>query len=227
MDPGKEQLYRCVYHAVDRHHVENHFHKAEPPDLSESPSSSIRHKSMVPRPGIQLLSPQQQYGRYQQQLLMKKRNGNRGNEADVEDDDEQKEIKKMRQDASLLQSFAWAENGDSNGTRRVSSRYSLDFYSNGLDPNAFPLPDLMKVEELMEHIEKKLQLPHAMVTKTVEKLHGNAFFTLGSLRSLKREGWTRLGLPLALEEEVKSQLSNKRNDYATCKWLLTSIYCSV
>eukprot|EP01117_Protostelium_nocturnum_P013124 TRINITY_DN4878_c0_g2_i1.p1 TRINITY_DN4878_c0_g2~~TRINITY_DN4878_c0_g2_i1.p1 ORF type:complete len:327 (-),score=65.18 TRINITY_DN4878_c0_g2_i1:46-1026(-) len=175
VSPDKDSLYRCVYHSTDRCHVENHYDKGS---NEFQFSNGLKAKQLVPRGQF---NP-----RNHSNFKGGKRNEFEGDEVNSRD------MKKMRQDASLLQSFAWHENGGSIN-----------------DPDSIALPDSMRIEELLEQIEKKLHLPHEMITNTLQKMTLEGFIIIGTLRSLKREGWSRLNLPIALEEELKTQLANK------------------
>jgi hypothetical protein len=72
---------------------------------------------------------------------------------------------------------------------------------------ALAVPDTMKVEELMELIEKKLELTHEMVLAASEKLLKQGYTIVSGLKSLTKEGWDKLELPLAIEEELKNQIT--------------------
>ncbi|PRP79128.1 hypothetical protein PROFUN_11684 [Planoprotostelium fungivorum] len=102
------------------------------------------------------------------------------------------DLKKMRQDATLLQGLYMQENGNHEGAATTLS-----------------LPDTFKTEELMNLLEKKLALDHDMCVSALSKLHSQGFNILGPLRALSKEAWLRLELPLALEEEIKSQIASK------------------
>jgi hypothetical protein len=136
---------------------------------------------------------------------------------DLEDDDGNispeltaREMKKMRQDATLMTFFHenHAVAGDGSGEVKESA-----------------IPDNHKTEELMEAIEKKLELPHDMCQQALEKLHKNGYIIVAGLKTLKKDGWERLDIPLAIEEELKNQLHAKgttslvsfpRIEYAHC-----------
>ena len=79
----------------------------------------------------------------------------------------------------------------------------------------------MKLEDLLDTIEKKLELNHDMIEVVLDKLRKEGSVTVGALRALKKESWDKLNLPLAVEEEIKSQVSNtQRNMYAN--WMMSA-----
>lgn len=67
----------------------------------------------------------------------------------------------------------------------------------------FQYPDTTKTKELLDNLQKKLELPLEMCNSALEKLHNNGYFTLLGLRSLKPENWVRLDLPMAIEDELR------------------------
>jgi len=68
------------------------------------------------------------------------------------------------------------------------------------------MPDSTKTEELMDGIEKRLEIPHEMCQAALDKLHKQGFVLVAGLKTLTKELWMRLGLPLAIEEELKNQI---------------------
>lgn len=48
-----------------------------------------------------------------------------------------------------------------------------------------------------------------MCQAAVETLHKQGFVIAAGLKTLKKDGWARLGLPLAIEEELKTQIMSK------------------
>jgi len=164
--PDKDGWFRCVYFSTDRHHVENHYHK-----------------------GNDAYSPSPQHGKSSKRWV-NFTGGKR--EADDDDDDTPefaaREMKKLKQDASLLGFFqeqhAMAE---SNAEGREA------------------LPDTTKTEELMDVIEKKLELNHDMALLATDKLQKQGYKDILALKGITKEGWDKLDLPLAIEEEIKNQ----------------------
>jgi len=75
-----------------------------------------------------------------------------------------------------------------------------------LSPDKVTLPDNTKTEELMDNIEKRLEIPHEIIQFSLDKLHKHGFVIVAALKALTRESWIRLELPLAIEEELKNQL---------------------
>jgi len=123
--PDKDGWYRCVYYSTDRHHVENHYHKGSSDTLSPSPQQVMRYKNYY------LQYPKGQAGK---------------READDDDDENPeyaaREMKKLKQDATLLTGFFQEQHAAMMQDPNAEGRESL------------VLPDTMKVEELMEIIEK-------------------------------------------------------------------------
>lgn len=194
--PDKEGFYRCVYYSTDRHHVENHFQKGSTDPLSPSPSQIMRYKNYY-------LQQSRGFGK----VKNSKRWVNFGGKREMEDDEEEgnispevaaREYKKLRQDASLINFFqenhASGENGE------------------GKDGEHLPgfLPDQMKTDELIDMIEKKLELPRDMCQNALDRLHKHGFVIVSVLKGLKKEGWEKLDLPLAIEEELKNQINMSR-----------------
>jgi len=143
-----------------------------------------------------ILSPSpQQVMRYKNFITGRGYTGRKGKRDDDDDDDNispedtAREMKKLKQDSSLL----------------------AFFQEQHMDPNANALPDNMKIVELMGNIEKKLELAHEIIQSAVEKLHKQGFIIVSGLKTLKKEGWEKLELPLAIEEELKSQIASSRN----------------
>lgn len=163
--PDKDGWYRCVYYSTDRHHVENHYHKGSSDSSGPSPSQGKTSKRWV---------------------------NFTGSKRDADDDDDEnpefaaREMKKLKQDASLLGFFQEQHSAMENAEAAI-------------------LPDTMKVEEVMEIIEKKLELNHEMVLSAVDKLQKNGYTIVSGLKALTKEGWEKLDLPLAIEEEIKNQ----------------------
>jgi len=167
--PDKDGWYRCVYYSTDRHHVENHYHK-----------------------GSDSVSPGSHQGKGSKRWV----NFSGGKRGDDDDDDETpefaaREMKKLKQDASLLGFFQ-------------EQHSAMDPNAEGRE-SANTLPDSMKVEEVMELIEKRLELSHDMVVAATEKLQKQGYTIVSGLKTLTKEGWDRLDLPLAIEEEIKNQ----------------------
>jgi hypothetical protein len=59
------------------------------------------------------------------------------------------------------------------------------------------------MKEIIDFVQKKLDLPQDMCEIALEKLHQQACFNLAGLRTIKAENWVRLGLPVAIEDELK------------------------
>jgi len=186
--PDKDGWYRCVYYSTDRHHVENHYHKGSADALTPSPQQVMRYKNYY---------LQQQKGHPGKGGKSSKRWVNfTGGKREADDDDEEsseyasREMKKLKQDASLLGFF--------------QEQHAM------ADPNAegresLTVPDNMKIEDLLEIIEKKLELNHDMVLSAIEKLTKQGYLVVSALKNLSKEGWDKLDLPLAIEEEIKNQ----------------------
>jgi len=165
--PDKDGWYRCVYFSTDRHHVENHYQKGND-SYSPSPQNAGKGKSS-------------------------KRWVNFSGKRDMDDDDDEtpefaaREMKKLKQDASLLGFF--------------QEQHAM------AESNVEALPDTTKTEELMEAIEKKLELNHDMAALATEKLQKQGYKDVLSLKGITKEGWDKLDLPLAIEEEIKNQIT--------------------
>jgi hypothetical protein len=178
-EPDPNGIFRCVYFSTDRHHVENHYHKGSSDPLTPSPQQVMRYKNYY----------------NSMQGKQQGRNGKRWhNEAPLKDDDEtdeepeMRDFKKMKQDASLLGFLSGEHPSDPNAERELA------------------LPETHKVEDLMDSIQKKLEIPHEMAAASLDKLLKNGFSTVGTLKGLNREGWEKLELPLAIEEEFKNTM---------------------
>jgi len=192
--PDKEGWYRCVYYSTDRHHVENHYQKGSADALSPSPSQIMRYKN---------------YYLQQTRGLGKSKNSKRwvnfpGGKREMDDDEEEgnisseaREYKKLRQDSSLL---AFFQENHANGEGGEKDGEHMPGY----------LPDQMKTDDLIDAIEKKLELSHEMCQIALEKLHKHGFVIVSVLKGLKKEGWEKLDLPLAIEEELKAQINMSR-----------------
>jgi len=178
----KDGWYRCVYFSTDRHHVENHYQKGSADmSLSPSPNQVARYKN------------------YMQQRGYSKRSKRDVDDSDDGDDnlspeDTAREMKKLKQDASLLGFFQ-----------------EQHMELNGEGKEATHLPDNMKIVELVGTVEKKLEIDHLIAEEAVEKLHKQGFFIVAGLKSLRKEGWEKLNLPSAIEEELKNQINQSRN----------------
>jgi hypothetical protein len=48
-----------------------------------------------------------------------------------------------------------------------------------------------------------------MCQAAIETLHKQGYVIAAGLKTLKKDGWARLGLPLAIEEELKTQIMSK------------------
>jgi len=168
--PDKDGWYRCVYFSTDRHHVENHYHKGSADSLSPSPSQGKSSRRWV---------------------------NFTGSKRDAEDEDDEtpefaaREMKKLKQDASLLGFFQEQHSAMENAEGRES----------------VALPDTMKVEEVIESVEKKLELGHEMALAALEKLQKGGYTVVSGLKAITKEGWEKLDLPIAIEEELKNQLT--------------------
>lgn len=93
-----------------------------------------------------------------------------------------------------------------------------------LQVNRFP--DNIKTEDLINNIEKKLEIPREMCQSALEKLHKQGFIIVSVLKTLTKEGWMRLELPLAIEEELKNQIYGRNYpQYVTVPmWAQNSSY---
>jgi len=178
----KDGWYRCVYFSTDRHHVENHYQKGSADmALSPSPNQVARYKN------------------YMQQRGYSKRSKRDMDDSDDGDDnlspeDTAREMKKLKQDASLLGFFQ-----------------EQHMELNGEGKEATHLPDNLKIVELVGTVEKKLEIDHQIAEEAVEKLHKQGFFIVAGLKTLRKEGWEKLNLPAAIEEELKNQINSSRN----------------
>jgi len=132
--------------------------------------------------------------RYKNYYLGQKGKRDMDDEGDETPEYAAREMKKLKQDASLLTGFFQEQHGmhDPNGEGRETP----------------VVPDTMKVEELMEIIEKKLELTHDMVLVATEKLQKQGYNIVSGLKTLNKEGWDKLELPLAVEEEIKNQVTS-------------------
>jgi len=111
-----------------------------------------------------------------------------------------KDIKKLRQDASLLGFFQ--ENHALPTTTTPVTENPVELKDT--------LPDNLKTEDLIESIVKKLELSREMCSTAIDKLHKHGYVIVSGLKTLKKEGWEKLDLPLAIEEELKTQIVNSR-----------------
>jgi len=179
----KDGFYRCVYYSTDRHHVENHYQKgSNDVALSPSPNQVMRYKNYMNQRGYPSSGK-------------KKRDVDDGEDDDnISPEDTAREMKKLKQDASLL-GFFQEQHMDPNGENK----------------EAVHLPDNMKSSELISSIEKKLELDHEMCQTAVDKLHKQGFVIVSGLKTLKKEGWEKLDLPMAIEEELKTQIAQSRS----------------
>jgi len=66
------------------------------------------------------------------------------------------------------------------------------------------LPDHTKVEDLMDQIQRKLEIPPEMCAAALDKLYKEGFLIVRPLKNLTKEAWMRIDLPLAIEEELKN-----------------------
>jgi len=184
----KEGFFRCVYYSTDRHHVENHYQKGSADmTLSPSPQQVMRYRSFMQQRG---------YG--------SGRKGKRDmDDADDDDnispEDTAREMKKLKQDASLLGFFQEQHMDGANGE---SGKEVVN------------LPDGMKTVDLIVTIIKKLELAQEMGDMAIEKLHKQGFIIASGLKSLKKEGWEKLALPLAIEEELRNQITQSKTPFA-------------
>jgi len=108
----------------------------------------------------------------------------------------------------------------------VSKRLKTDTSNTGGVQLVPAVPDNTRTEELMDAVEKKLQVPHELCAAALDLLHKHGFFIAAGLKTLSKEAWERLnllGLPLAIVEELKIQLSTK----ALVNNLSTPVYVSV
>jgi len=177
----KEGYYRCVYYSTDRHHVENHYQKGSSDgSLSPRPQQVMRYRSFM----------QKGYGSGKKG----KRDTDDGDEDDnISPEDTAREMKKLKQDASLL-GFFQEQHMDANGEGK----------------EVVHLPDNMKTADLITNIVKKLELAQEMGDQAIEKLHKQGFIIVSGLKTLKKEGWEKLSLQMAIEEELKSQIAQSR-----------------
>jgi len=176
--PDKDGWYRCVYYSTDRHHVENHYHKGGADSLSPSPQHilGLSAKGKNSKRWVNFT-------------------GSKRDSVDDDDDDENpefaaREMKKLKQDASLLGFF---------------QEQHAAAEQNAEGREAFAIPDNTKIEDLMDAIEKRLELSHDMVATATEKLQKQGYLIVSGLKSLTKDGWDKLDLPLAIEEEIKNQ----------------------
>jgi hypothetical protein len=56
----------------------------------------------------------------------------------------------------------------------------------------------------MDQIERKLEIPHDMIIASLDKLYKEGFLIVRPLKTLTKEAWARIDLPLAIEEELKN-----------------------
>ncbi len=82
----------------------------------------------------------------------------------------------------------------------------------------------MKTDELMEQLQKKLEVPPEMCQEALQKLHKQGFFVVAGLKTMKKEAWERLALPLAIEEELKNTIAVRGTPItiATANCILTN-----
>lgn len=120
-----------------------------------------------------------------------------------------REIKRMKHDSSLLSFFQENHTANLDGGSHMDHLESKEGETVSIISlmYAVPLPDNLKVADLIDSIQKKLELPVEMCAAALEKLHKNGYVIISGLKTLKKEGWERLELPLALEEELKQQIS--------------------
>jgi len=182
----KEGYFRCVYYSTDRHHVENHYTKGSSDvALSPSPQQVMRYKNYLSQRGAY---------NYATPKRAKRENEDGDDEDNISPEDTAREMKKLKQDASLLGFFQDQHMDPSAEGREVVA-----------------LPDSMKTAELIEAIEKKLEIGHDICQGALEKLHKQGFMIVSGLKTLKKEGWEKLELPLGIEEEIKTQIAQSRS----------------
>jgi len=118
-----------------------------------------------------------------------------GGKRDLEDDDDDtpefaaREMKKLKHDASLLGFF--------------QEQHAVT--EANMEPRE-TIPDTMKTEELMDIIEKRLELNHEMAISAVDKLQKQGYKDVLSLKGITKEIWDKIDLPLAIEEEIKNSI---------------------
>eukprot|EP00027_Filamoeba_sp_ATCC50430_P018505 CAMPEP_0168565438 /NCGR_PEP_ID=MMETSP0413-20121227/13844_1 /TAXON_ID=136452 /ORGANISM="Filamoeba nolandi, Strain NC-AS-23-1" /LENGTH=442 /DNA_ID=CAMNT_0008597307 /DNA_START=287 /DNA_END=1616 /DNA_ORIENTATION=+ len=98
-------------------------------------------------------------------------------------------------------------------TPRTSSPIQLSANS---PPPCFS--DNTKIEDLLEHIQKKLLLADNLYNETLQKLHKEGFMIVSTLRQLTDELWSRLSLPLAVEMELKRELGYQSTKAMVQTW---------
>eukprot|EP01114_Cavostelium_apophysatum_P016509 TRINITY_DN470_c1_g1_i1.p1 TRINITY_DN470_c1_g1~~TRINITY_DN470_c1_g1_i1.p1 ORF type:complete len:453 (-),score=88.95 TRINITY_DN470_c1_g1_i1:580-1938(-) len=119
-----------------------------------------------------------------------------------------RELKRLRQDNLVsyfdAQTALTIGEASPNGMMTTSTDSTP---SSDLKDSVLTIPDNLKTEELIDSVEKKLELSHEMCALAIDRLHKQGFVIVAGLRTLKKEGWERLDLPLAIEEELKTQLA--------------------
>eukprot|EP01119_Soliformovum_irregulare_P007649 TRINITY_DN2009_c0_g1_i2.p1 TRINITY_DN2009_c0_g1~~TRINITY_DN2009_c0_g1_i2.p1 ORF type:complete len:439 (+),score=139.87 TRINITY_DN2009_c0_g1_i2:109-1425(+) len=202
--PDKEGWYRCVYYSTDRHHVEGHYQKgSEMTSSPAAPGGVDYYRGANPY----AMNDWRAYPGMAAAAAAQKKMGKRwgyGSKPEDEDDENisadvaDREVKKFRQDSNLM------GYGDSQGEGDKDEHYP------------YLLQDTMKTEELMETIERRLELNHEMTKQANDKLIEAGYVNVGNLRAIKREDFAKLGLPIAVEEEIKTQITNtSRSMYNT------------
>jgi len=79
----------------------------------------------------------------------------------------------------------------------------------GEDKDEVVIADNMKIEEFVDQVCRKLEIPSEMAQITAQKLKDHGFQITAGLKNLKKESWEKIDLPLAIEEEMKSQIAGK------------------
>jgi len=191
--PDKDGLYRCVYYSTDKHHVENHYSKGSAEQIPPSSQSLLKGYLMPGRGSLQ-------------NALARTRgskrpwiNINTKLEDDEYADDPEREIKKLRtQELNYVpfMNLAAAAEGEDKGPE--DKEYA----------EKVVLPDNLKIEEFLDTIEKKLEIPHDH--NSLDRLHKQGFMIVYGLKNLKKEGWEKLGLPPAIEEEMKNLINGSK-----------------
>jgi len=192
--PDKDGIFRCVYFSSDRHHVENHYLKGQ--EIT-SPGSPNLRSYKAPYTGPIPINGKNKNGK-RVSWPFDSRTPEGLMDGSISPELAAREMKRMKQDASLLGLFQ--ENQATEADKENEEK---------------GLQDSIKTEDLIKSIETRLEIPHDLCQQAMEKLHKQGFMIVYGLKNLKKEGWERLGLPMAIEQELKSLIgASKRNSFS-------------
>jgi len=208
----KDGVYHCPYNSTDRHHVENHHQKGTQAALSPSPQQRTKRKrtTEVSNGKPPLLNGNGIPKRWVNSFTRREGEEDYGIDGlNIPPEIAAREMKRLRQDAVLLGLFQESHASDLQGQVGGDDKDGIDKGVRGLQVVA-SLPDNTKIEDVLETVQKRLELPLEMIHSATEKLHSQGFVIVAGLKSLKRNGWEKLDLPLAIEDELKTQIHSPK-----------------